>query len=155
MIRTIPSLNGPEASSLRPARPLPPAERGAFAAVLESKLSASRDVRFSAHALKRLEDRAIELTSGDHGRIRDAVDQLGAKGGRESLVLMDRVALVVSVPNRTIITAVATGELNANVFTKIDSAVVVGNPAAAAASETQSQTTGLDPLRETRVPRID
>lgn len=139
MIRPILDLSPPSAATAGMMRAAPPPERGTFAAVLETKLAAQREVRFSAHALKRLEDRAIELTTGDHGRIRDAVDQLGAKGGRESLVLMDRVALVVSVPNRTIITAVPTDELNANVFTKIDSAVVVGSNATAASPESQSK----------------
>jgi flagellar operon protein len=120
------------ATSPRAARAAPDSPSSAFAEVLKSRLEVRSDVRFSAHALRRLEDRDIHLSDHDQGRIREAVDQLGAKGGRESLVLMDKLALVVSVPNRTVITAVPTDELDSSVFTQIDSALVVGNPAASA-----------------------
>jgi flagellar operon protein len=53
------------------------------------------------------------------------VDKAEAKGAKESLVLVDDVALVVSVKNRTVITAVDRQHLKENVFTNIDSAVVV------------------------------
>ena len=48
-----------------------------------------------------------------------------AKGAKESLVMVDNVALVVSVKNRTVITAVDQANLKDNVFTNIDSAVIV------------------------------
>ena len=47
------------------------------------------------------------------------------KGARESLVLMNELAFVVSVPNRTVITAMTGNSMKGNVFTQIDSAVVV------------------------------
>ena len=49
---------------------------------------------------------------------------LAAKGARESLVLMDGLALVVSVANRTVITAVGTDRMTDQIFTNIDSAAV-------------------------------
>lgn len=132
MIRPIPELGVGGTASGTARRANAPTAHASFAATLDATMAAQRDVRFSAHALKRLEDRAIQISAGDHGRIRDAVDQLRAKGGRESLLVMERVALVVNVPNRTVITAVPTDELNSSVFTQIDSAVVVGSPAAIA-----------------------
>ena len=48
-----------------------------------------------------------------------------AKGARSSLVLMDKAALVVSVPNRTVITAVDKAALKENIFTNIDSAMIL------------------------------
>ena len=53
------------------------------------------------------------------------VDRAAAKGAKESLVMIDDVALVVSVKNRTVITAVDKAQLKENVFTNIDSAVIV------------------------------
>ena len=53
------------------------------------------------------------------------VDKAAAKGCKESLVLVDNAALVVSIKNRTVITAVDKESLTDNVFTNIDSAVVV------------------------------
>lgn len=53
------------------------------------------------------------------------VEKAAAKGAKESLVLVDNAALVVSIKNRTVITAVDKDSLKDNVFTNIDSAVVV------------------------------
>ena len=64
------------------------------------------------------------------GRLSEAVDRAEAKGAREALVLMpgaertDDLALVVSVKNRTVITAMDGNSIQDNVFTNIDSAVV-------------------------------
>ena len=102
-------------------------------------------VRFSAHAQERLASRAIAFTPDDHARIEKAVDQAALKGSRESLLLMDKVALVVSVPNRTVITAVGTNEAGNTVFTNIDSAVVVPGSPSSPPNETHP---GPDPLRE-------
>lgn len=52
----------------------------------------------------------------------------------QSLLIMDGLSLVASVPNRTIITAVPRGETADTVFTNIDSAVVVAK--ASTATET-------------------
>jgi flagellar operon protein len=57
--------------------------------------------------------------------LKDAVNRAEAKGAKESLILMDRLALVVSVKNRTVITAVDDQNLKDNIFTNIDSAVIV------------------------------
>jgi flagellar operon protein len=48
-----------------------------------------------------------------------------AKGARESLMVMGDTAFIVNIPNRTVITAVNSGQLKDNVFTNIDSAVIV------------------------------
>ena len=53
------------------------------------------------------------------------VEKAQRKGARESLVLLDDVALVISIKNKTVITAVDKEKLKENVFTNIDSAVIV------------------------------
>ena len=58
-------------------------------------------------------------------RLQDAVLRAQAKGSRESLVMMDKAAFVVSIRNRTVITAVDQESMRQNVFTNIDSAVIV------------------------------
>lgn len=95
---------------------------GAFCAVLQQ---AQRSVRFSAHAQARLQSRHIELDAEVLRRVESAVDKAAEKGSRESLLLMDDVALIVSVRNRTVITAIDKENLKENVFTNIDSAVVL------------------------------
>lgn len=96
-----------------------------FSELLNESLGQQGGIRFSNHAMQRLRERNISLSPGQLGAIQNAVDQAAAKGGRESLLLMEDLALVASVPNRTVITAMRTDETNANVFTNIDSAVVV------------------------------
>ncbi|MCS7310640.1 MAG: TIGR02530 family flagellar biosynthesis protein [Armatimonadota bacterium] len=82
-------------------------------------------VKFSAHAQARLQSRHIELDAEALRRVENAVDRAAEKGSRESLLLMDDVALIVSVRNRTVITAIDKESLRENVFTNIDSAVVL------------------------------
>ena len=55
----------------------------------------------------------------------NGIDKILEKGGRESLIIMDNNAFLVSVPNRTVITAIDNEGLNENVFTNIDSAIVI------------------------------
>lgn len=93
-----------------------------FGTVLDTK---EREVKFSGHALARLKFRNIELDPARMERLAEAIDRAAAKGARDSLVLMDDTAFVVSVKNRTVITAVDGASLKENVFTKIDSAVIV------------------------------
>lgn len=84
-----------------------------------------RGVKFSGHAEMRMRARNISLSEPDMARLVRAIDRAGAKGARESLVLMDELALVVSIRNRTVITAVDGEHIKENVFTNIDSAVIV------------------------------
>lgn len=98
-----------------------PAE--SFAQVLESKLQQPA-LKFSAHAAKRLESRGIRFTDEQLQTLEQAVEKAKKKGGRETLILMGDVALVVSVVNRTVITAIDGDSLRENVFTQIDSAVI-------------------------------
>ena len=77
------------------------------------------------HAQARLQSRNIELSSQDLSRLREGVAQAAAKGSRESLLLKDGVAFVVSIKNNTVITAVDASSMKGNVFTNIDSAVIV------------------------------
>jgi flagellar operon protein len=98
-----------------------------FDALLTTKLQsadAAGALRWSAHAVQRLSQRQIPVTPEMQQRLEGAVDKLAAKGGRESIVLVDRMAFVVSVTNRTVITAVDQAGMRDQVFTNIDSAVL-------------------------------
>jgi flagellar operon protein len=94
-----------------------------FSNILNQKLSESRDVKISKHAALRLEARNISLDTLRLEKLRTAVDKAQAKGVKDSLVVMEDVALLVNIPNRTVITAVKQSELKENVFTNIDGAV--------------------------------
>lgn len=82
-------------------------------------------LKFSAHAQTRLNSRDIALTQEDMEKLESAVAKAEAKGAKESLVLMRDMAFIVSIRNKTVITAVHNDQLKDNVFTNIDSAVIV------------------------------
>jgi len=69
--------------------------------------------------------RSINLTGEQMARLQNGVSQAAQKGARESLVMMDNLAFIVSVTNRTVVTAVDKAASSGNVFTQIDSAVIV------------------------------
>lgn len=71
----------------------------------------------------RLETRNIKISDAQKQKISKALDKAEEKGVKDSLVMVDDIALVVNVKNRTVITAVNSNELKENVFTNIDGAV--------------------------------
>jgi flagellar operon protein len=104
-------------------RPNPQSGGAAFGDLLSRKLQ-SAPLTFSGHALQRIERRGIDLSPTTMKRLQDGVDRAAAKGCRDSLVLVDKTAFVVSVPNRTVITAVDQEHMREQVFTNVDSAVI-------------------------------
>ena len=96
-----------------------------FTQVFEHTLGKENGLKFSAHAQARLQSRNIALSTEDLIRLREGVAQAAAKGSRESLLLKDGIAFVVSVKNNTVITAVDAESMKGNIFTNIDSAVIV------------------------------
>jgi flagellar operon protein len=108
-----------------PAREVPaeqPAGRS-FAQELE-QAGGAQPLQFSRHALARVQRRGIELNANTLGRLSEGVGRAASKGSRDSLVLVDGTAFVVSVSNRTVVTAVGSEHMKDNVFTNIDSAVI-------------------------------
>lgn len=85
----------------------------------------TRPLTFSQHAMMRLQERGIQLAEADLHRLENAVQKAEDKGAKESLIMMDNVAYVVSIVNRKVITAVDEGHMKDNVFTNIDSAIFV------------------------------
>ncbi|HAG06813.1 MAG TPA: flagellar protein [Peptococcaceae bacterium] len=108
-----------------PASPRP-AQGPSFREVLERVRE--EELKISAHAQRRLAERQITLGPDDLARLQRAVTLAGAKGGRSSLLIYGNLALVASVPHRTVVTAVTGEGLVERVFTNIDSAVIVPAP---------------------------
>ncbi|HHW47833.1 MAG TPA: flagellar biosynthesis protein [Clostridiaceae bacterium] len=101
----------------------PLSNQGKFGEILEEKISQNSEIKFSKHAELRLHMRNINISPVQKQKIAEAVNKASEKGIKDSLVLMDNVALIVNVKNRTVITAVSSNELKDNVFTNIDGAV--------------------------------
>ena len=91
-----------------------------FDAIFKEELE---KVKFSNHALKRLESRNIQLSDNDLTKIQNAVEKAEAKGSKDSLVMMDKTAFIVNIPNKTVVTAIEVANSNESVFTNIDSVV--------------------------------
>jgi len=80
-------------------------------------------VKFSNHAMKRLESRNIQLSDEDLTKIQSAIEKAESKGSKDSLVMMNKTAFIVNIPNRTVVTAIEVANSNESVFTNIDSVV--------------------------------
>ncbi len=94
-----------------------------FGTILSQKINENEEIKFSKHAEMRLKSRDINLTDMQMGKIKDAVNKASQKGVKDSLVMVDNIAFVVSIKNRTVVTAVDSTDLKENVFTNIDGAV--------------------------------
>lgn len=94
--------------------------KSSFDSIFQEELE---KIKFSNHALKRLESRNIQLSENELAKIQTAVEKAESKGAKDSLVMMDSTAFIVNIPNRTVVTAMEVSDTNENVFTNIDSVV--------------------------------
>lgn len=91
-----------------------------FQRVLHNQL-----VHFSNHAEQRLKQRGIEFKPEQLTKIQKAIDQAASKGAKDSLMLINDTALIVNIKNRTVVTAMDGASMKDNLFTQIDSAVII------------------------------
>ncbi|PKM95713.1 MAG: flagellar biosynthesis protein [Firmicutes bacterium HGW-Firmicutes-1] len=96
-----------------------------FGSILQQKLQEKEPIKFSKHANMRLDSRNIKLTDEQILKIQNGISKAEEKGIKESLVLIDNIALVVNIENKTVVTALDQQETRDYVFTNIDGAVVL------------------------------
>ena len=82
-------------------------------------------LKISKHAAERLTERDIHISDDEWARVTDMVNEAKTKGIKESLVLMDQAALIVSAKNSTVITAMDRMEAKDQLFTNIDGTIVL------------------------------
>ncbi len=120
--------------SVAPLRPqgtpvtIPPTIGPGFRDVLRDTVAPAttgQPLKFSAHAMQRLQSRNIQLSPDDVNRMNQMADKAAAKGAKQSLFMMGDTAMVVSIKNRVVITAVDSDSMKDNVFTNIDSAAII------------------------------
>ena len=85
----------------------------------------TEELKFSKHAVQRLNDRNISLSETQLERLQNGARLSSEKGIRESLVVMDEYAFIVNTRNNTVITAMEQGRQGENIYTNIDGAVFV------------------------------
>ena len=105
------------------------AETGvSFGQILEDKsknITQGSVLKFSKHASNRLSMRNIELSDEQVNRLQDGMQKANAKGIKDSLMIMDKLAFIVNVPSSTVVTAMDQNETSDNIFTNIDGAVII------------------------------
>lgn len=116
-------------------QPKQPVDGASFDQLLERAATdpssgGSRELKLSAHARQRLAERGVELGDSQMQALAAAADRAEAKGANESLMLMDRLGLIVNIPNRTVKTVLPADRMRDGVVTNIDSTVIVDDAAA-------------------------
>ena len=97
-----------------------------FAEALKQKIEEKQGVEFSKHAMQRISERNIDITeNGTLDRLNKGVEIAADKGSQDALILVGDKAFVVSVRNNKVITTIAQEELKGNIFTNIDSTVII------------------------------
>ncbi|MFP4022201.1 MAG: TIGR02530 family flagellar biosynthesis protein [Halanaerobium sp.] len=107
----------------KPAQKNKKSDSPSFKDILGEKLNGKEKLSFSKHAQKRINSRSIPVSKSELDKLSSGVEKARDKGARDSLVMVNNVAYIVSVENNTVVTAVDEESMEDNVFTNIDSAV--------------------------------
>ncbi len=111
---------------IRPGQSLIPMQspKQSFAEHL-NKAVQPQELKISKHANDRLIERNIHISDAEWAYVTEKVNEAKMKGIKESLVLMDQAALIVSAKNSTVITAMDRTEAKDQLFTNIDGTIVL------------------------------
>jgi flagellar operon protein len=82
-------------------------------------------LKFSNHAVERMQARGIRFSPEDMAKIESAVGKAAAKGAKNTLLLTDLAAMIVDVKEKNVVTVMDKNNLKENVFTNIDSTVMI------------------------------
>lgn len=138
-IKKIQNLDGVSSGTLNRASKTNDVSGPSFSETLAGKLNSPQNVgalnaelgkvkeglKFSNHAVDRMQSRGITYDTDDIKRLNEAVSKAAEKGSRDTLILMNDSALIVSVKNNTVVTVMDKNALKENVFTNIDSTIVM------------------------------
>ena len=94
-----------------------------FSDVLKDTVNKKEGFTVSKHAALRLNE--INFTNEDMKEIERGFKIAEDKNSKNTVMLYKNVALIASVENRTLITAVDKNRTNENIFTNIDSVVLL------------------------------
>lgn len=99
-----------------------------FGDILQEQLQKneqSAGVQFSKHARERIAQRGVDLTSTLMDSLNNAVEKARAKGARDIVLIGQKEAFIVNVPNNMVVTALQEREMKDSIFTNIDSAMIL------------------------------
>jgi flagellar operon protein len=131
----------PSQKNVDTANKLNPGETSEFKSLLDSTLESGAEnstqdfspgllqpkkgLNLSTHAMKRLQERNLSLDKDEYAKLQSAMDKLKLKGGQDSLVITSKAAYILDVAKNTIVTAIDKDNIAENVFTKIDSTILM------------------------------
>lgn len=96
-----------------------------FADILQKESDKAQSVQFSKHAAQRVRQRGIEMTDTLMQNLNQAVKKAQEKGAKDVVVIGESGAFIVNVPNNIVVTTMSGAEMKENIFTNIDSAVLM------------------------------
>ncbi|MCB2356678.1 TIGR02530 family flagellar biosynthesis protein [Clostridium estertheticum] len=100
-------------------------DKSTFNNILDKQVKREECFTISSHAAQRLNSRNINLNDDDRKKINDGINMADSKGAKQSLILYKDMALITSIKNRTVITAMEKDQSSGNVITNIDSVVMI------------------------------
>ncbi len=100
-------------------------EKSAFNKVLDKQIKKEECFTISSHAAQRLNSHNIDFDDSDMKKINEGINMADSKGAKQSLILYKDMALITSIKNRTVITAMDKNESQTSVITNIDSVVMI------------------------------
>ena len=127
---------GPIRPEMDPTSRVPSQEKlkgPSFKEILDGKISTSKpesaiitetsSLKFSKHAIDRMRSRGIGMDQDLIKNLDRGMELLTEKGAKDSLIVTEKGAFIVNVPNKTVVTVV--GSAKEQVFSNIDTAVIV------------------------------
>ena len=96
-----------------------------FADLLQKEAGRPESVQFSKHAAQRVRQRGIQMTDSLLADLNQAVAKAQEKGAKDVVVIGESGAFIVNVPNNVVVTTMSGAEMKENIFTNIDSAVLI------------------------------
>ncbi|MBM6618440.1 TIGR02530 family flagellar biosynthesis protein [Bacillus suaedaesalsae] len=82
-------------------------------------------IKISKHAQKRLSDRKIEIADEKWVELQEKMLEAKNKGIIDSLVVMEKAALIVNTKNNTVVTAMGREEASSQIFTNINGTIIL------------------------------
>ncbi|MBE7719520.1 TIGR02530 family flagellar biosynthesis protein [Lacrimispora indolis] len=96
-----------------------------FGDVLKSRIGSKDELQFSRHAAERVNQRGIEMSEPFLNDLQSAVEKARSKGAKDVVIISEKGAFIVNVPNNTVVTTMSGSEMKENIFTNIDSAILL------------------------------
>ncbi len=96
-----------------------------FASMMQERIQQTEGVQFSKHAENRIRQRGIDMSEDVMANLNQAVEKARAKGARDTVIIGSEGAFIVNVPNNIVVTTISEQEMKNNIFTNIDSAVLM------------------------------